>query len=110
MAIQPIDLQVLFTQIEKVAKAQNAQREGVAVQQAIHDEQVQRKTEEHMKAVNEISDTGEDGTEKIKDRESRGQDGNHGKKQEQEDPPEEEAAHVAYFSDPYLGKNIDISL
>jgi hypothetical protein len=59
MAIQPIDLQTLFTQIDKVGKAQSAQREGLAVQQAIQGVQLQRKTEEQIQSVNEAQDTGE---------------------------------------------------
>ena len=44
MAIQPIDLQTLFTQVDKVGKAQSAQREGLAVQQAIQGAHLQEKT------------------------------------------------------------------
>ena len=109
MAIQPIDLQTLFTQVDKVAKTQSAQREGLAIQQAIHGVQLQRKTEEQIQAVNEAQNTGEDGAEKIKDRGAQGQDSGEGKKNEQEYPAEEET-QVPYFSDPRLGRNIDISL
>ena len=111
MAIQPIDLQTLFTQVDKVARQQSAQREGLAVQQAIQGAQLQRKTEEQIQAINETQNTGEDGAEKVKDRGERGQEGGGGKKQEREQESsgqEETQAHV--FSDPFLGRNIDISL
>jgi hypothetical protein len=71
MAIQPIDLQTLFTQIDKVGKAQSAQKEGLAAQQALQGVQLQRKTEEHIQSVNEAQDTGE-GAEKINDHGQRG--------------------------------------
>ena len=112
MAIQPIDLQTLFSQVDKVGRAQMAQREGFAIQQAIHGAELQRKTEEHMQAVNETQNTGDDGTEKIKDRGPQAQDGGKGKKEEQENQEAEktEKPKSQFFCDPRLGRNIDISL
>jgi hypothetical protein len=108
MAIQPIDLQTLFTQMDKVAKTQSAEREGLAVQQAIQGAQHQKKTEEQIRAVNETQNTGEDGAEKVKDRGAQGQAGSGNKKKEQEKAAEEETK--ASIIDPRLGRNIDISL
>ena len=114
MAIQPIDLQTLFSQVDKVAKTQSAQREGLAIQQDMHGIQLQRKTEEQIQAVNEAQNTGEDGSEKVKDkvhdRGAQAQDSGEGKKNEQEDDPTEEEKQTPYFRDPRLGRNIDISL
>ena len=114
MAIQPIDLQTLFTQIDKVGRTQMAQREGVAIQQAIQGAELQRKTEEQMQAVNETQNTGDDGAEKIKDRGPQAQDGGKKKKEAQEEDQEEhtpeDEAHNSVFRDPHLGKNIDICL
>ena len=107
MAIQPIDLQALFTQVEKVGKAQAAQREGVAIQQEIQGVQLQRKTEEHIKSVNEAQNTGEDGTEKVKEREAKGHDAEGEKNKDPRHHAEENEAAV--YSDPRLGNNIDIS-
>ncbi|MDR1858824.1 MAG: hypothetical protein LBQ69_05090 [Treponema sp.] len=109
MAIQPIDLQTLFTQADKVARQQSAQRDGVAIQQVIHGVQLQRKTEEQIQSVNEAQNTGEDGIEQVKDRGAQGQEGGRGKKQDQEDPEGEEAQNPV-IRDPFLGRNIDISL
>jgi len=109
MAIQPIDLQTLFTQLDKVGKAQIAQREGLALQQAIQGVQIQRKTEEHIQAVNETQNTGEDGVEKVKDRGTRRQDSSGGKKKEAEQN-ESEREETPVLCDPCLGRNIDISL
>ena len=112
MAIQPIDLQTLFTQVDKVARQQSAQREGHAMQQALQGVHLQRKLEEQIQAVNETQNIGEDGAEKVKDRQSQGdlqeQGGGDGKKKEQENSAQEEKP-IRFFSDPRLGRNIDIS-
>jgi len=110
MAIQPIDLQTLFTQLDKVAKTQSDQREGAALHQAIQGAQLQRRTEEQIKAVNDVQNMGEDGAEKVKDRGAQAHDGGKGKKQEAEEPQQQEEAKAAVIHDPYLGRNIDISL
>ncbi|MDR1575700.1 MAG: hypothetical protein LBS37_06820 [Treponema sp.] len=112
MAIQPIDLQALFTQVDKVGKAQSAQREGLAVQQALQGVQLQRKTEEHIQEVNEAQDSG-DGAEKVNDRGQRQDSPAKGKGEKGEGPAkegEEEAAQPSVIRDPRLGRNIDISL
>jgi len=113
MAIQPIDLQTLFTQVDKVARQQSAQREGLAMQQAIQGAQLQRKTEEQIQAVNETQNTGEDGAEKVKDRGAQGQEGGGGKKKEKSGEQEsdgQEGPAIPVIRDPFLGRTIDISL
>ena len=111
MAIQPIDLQAIFSQVDKVGKTNTALREGLAVQQEMHGIHIQRKKEEEIQSVNETQNTGEDGAEKIKDKESKGQEGQPGEKDnnsQKDSQGEETAAHV--ISDLNLGRNIDISL
>jgi hypothetical protein len=109
MAIQPIDLQTLFTQLDKVAKTQSDQREGAALHQAIQGAQLQRRMEDQIKAVNDVQNMGEDGAEKVKDRGAHAHDGDKGKKQEGEKHQQEEAK-AEFIHDPSLGRNIDISL
>lgn len=111
MAIQPIDLQTLFTQLDKVGKAQTAQREGLAAQQAMQGVQMQRKTDEQIQSVNEAQNTG-DGAEEVKDRQKGGTEasGGKGKKKDgsgEKEKPDEKRPHI--FHDPRLGRNIDIS-
>jgi hypothetical protein len=109
MAIQPIDLQTLFTQVDKVGKEQSNQKEGLQIQQSLQGAQEQRKTEERIRSVNESQDTGE-GTERIKDRsgrQSQGQEGSGKGRQDKPDPVEE--PELAIIRDPSLGKNIDLS-
>jgi type II secretory pathway pseudopilin PulG len=111
MAIQPIDLQVLFTQVDKVGKAQAAQQEGLAQQQAMKGVQLQQKTDENIRQVNEAQNTGE-GTEKVNDRNRRNASGGGSKKDGKHDldGEDEDEKTPSVFADPLLGKKIDISL
>jgi hypothetical protein len=110
MAIQPIDLQTLFTQLDKVGKNQAAQKEGLQIQQALQGEQIQRKTDERIQSVNESQDTGE-GAETIRDRASRKHAGEEkqGREGKDEGPEDEQPEGPLVFRDPDLGRNIDVS-
>jgi hypothetical protein len=111
MAISPIDLQAIFSQVDKVGKTQAAQREGQTLHQAIQGVQLQRKTEENIQQVNEAQNTGE-GAEKIKDRDSR-QEQRHnsgGRNNESKEDETAEETQASVLRDPYLGRKIDISL
>jgi hypothetical protein len=115
MAIQPIDLQTLFTQMDKVGKSQALQKEGVAIQQSIQSLQIQKRTDALIQSVNEAQDTGQ-GTEQINDRNARKRQNAEGESSEESDKtPVEEAkpavpgAAIRVFRDPALGKNIDFS-
>ncbi|WP_010260057.1 hypothetical protein [Treponema primitia] len=112
MAINPIDLQTLFTQVDKVGKEQANQKQGLQLQQSIQGAQIQRRTDERIQSVNESQDAGQ-GPERIKDRsprkrrdEGEGQDGG-----DTEllfaDPRAGDDPSV--IRDPALGKNIDLS-
>jgi hypothetical protein len=110
MAIQPIDLQTLFTQLDKVGKHQAAQKEGLQLQQALQGDQIQRETDERIRSVNESQDMGE-GTEAVNDRSPRQ---NSGKEKQDRQGRGEAPAGEAFpgkdlFRDPDLGKNIDLS-
>jgi hypothetical protein len=110
MAIQPIDLQTLFTQLDKVGKSQTNQKEGLQLQQALQGDQIQKKTEERIQSVNESQDMGQ-GAEGIKERSSR--------KRPDQEPLEKENTpreggdtneeDLSVIRDPALGKNIDVS-
>ncbi|MDR0721526.1 MAG: hypothetical protein LBF75_01855 [Treponema sp.] len=111
MAIQPIDIQTLFTQLDKVGKIQASQKEGLAIQQALQGIQIQKKVEAQIQSVNETPNTGE-GTEGVQDRKPR-------QHAEEDRPGQEEAGGntekdritdpVSIIRDPTLGKNIDIN-
>jgi len=107
MAITPIDLQTLFTQLDKVGKAQAAQKEGLALQQSMQAVQLQKKTNEHIQQINEAQNTGE-GAEKINDH-SGGSGQNQKKSDKKKEQKEEEKDTISVLNDPSLGKKIDIS-
>jgi hypothetical protein len=109
MAIQPIDLQTLFTQLDKVGKTQSDLKEGLQIQQALQGLRIQKQTEERAQAVNESKNTGE-GAEQIKDRSSRRQAGQEpGAGEGGGEKAGSGPGEVPVFRDPALGKNIDMS-
>jgi hypothetical protein len=116
MAIQPIDLQTLFTQIDKVGKNQSNMKEGLQLQQAIHTVHQQEKHEEQIQSVIQTQDTGQ-GAERIKDRNRRNNSEQedsaganaHDKKERKNSEDENGEAKISFVKDPALGKNIDVS-
>jgi hypothetical protein len=113
MAIAPIDLQAIFSQVDKVGKSQAMQREGQTLHQAIVGVQLERKTEEHIQQVNEAQNTGE-GVEKVKDHDAEHKQkrnaGGKGGRNDESDEDENAEKHFSVLHDPNLGKKIDISL
>ena len=107
MAIQPIDLQTLFTQLDKVGKEQAAQKDGSAIQQALQGAQAQKKAEEQIQSVNEAQNMGE-GAERVKDRNTRKRQSDSGKRGHAE-TSEEEEPDAEVIRDPSLGTHIDVS-
>lgn len=112
MAIQPIDLQALFSQIDKVGKTQSELKEGLQLQQALQGAANQRKQDERVRSVNETQDSG-DGAERIRDRSPRGR---HGRGADEKEKPEEKGSDATkdaekseVVRDPALGHNIDLS-
>ena len=106
MALQPLDLQTLFTQIDKVGKMQMAQKEGAAIQQSLQNVHNQKKTEEQVQSVDDTKDTREG--EKINDRNARKrskdqENGRSGGKNERDETEQK------VFKDPHLGRKIDMS-
>jgi hypothetical protein len=108
MAISPLDLQTLFTQLDKVGRQESAQKEGAALLQSIQHARIQQQADEKVRSVNESQNTG-DGSEAIDDKNGgrAGQEGRHGEARE---ATEENAEKAKIIRDPALGKNIDFSL
>ena len=111
MAIQPIDLQTLFTQMDKVAKTQAALREGQQASETLQQLQAQKKLEENVQSVNQAQNMGDEAG-KIKDENKRGAHPNQGGSKENQGSDDEsnpEAEGRSLIKDPALGRNIDIS-
>jgi hypothetical protein len=108
MAIQPIDLQTIFTQLDKVGKEQAAQKEGAAIQQALQGAQAQKKAGEQIQSVNEAQNMGE-GAEGVKDRNPRRhREDSSGRRGSAHDSDEQEP-DIEIIRDPTLGTHIDVS-
>jgi type II secretory pathway pseudopilin PulG len=109
MAISPIDLQTLFSQVDKVGKQESAQRQGTAIQQAIQQAQSQQQTDDRIRSVNEAQDSGE-GAEGIKDRNGGRRQDREGEKKAGEEEEEQAPEQEKVIHDLDLGRNIDISM
>ena len=111
MAIAPIDLQALFTQVEKVGKAQAAAKDGQVIHQAILGEQIQKKTDEQLRQINEAQNLDE-GQEKINDHTNKQKqeikNKNSKRKEDDADDENENNNEFVQFRDPNLGNRIDI--
>ncbi len=110
MAIQPIDLQTIFSQLDKVGKTQADQKEGVAIQQSLQTLVDAQRLQERIQSVNETQDP-DQGAEKVKDRQGKkntGQ-GPSGKREESGEDETPQASEIEVVRDPNLGKNIDVS-
>jgi len=107
MAINPIDLQTLFTHLGNVGKDQAVMKDADLVQQSLQGSQMAKKSEEGDSSVNVTSEIKTE-LEEVKEegkspRKRRGK----GSRHSQEEDTGEEEREV--LSDPDLGKHIDIS-
>jgi hypothetical protein len=111
MAIQPLDLQALFTQLETVGKTQTNQREGVQLQAAMQGAHIVKQTDERTHAVNELQDAEQGDTERIKDNnaQKKHQRGFYAQDGSQDSGLEDEPDDPAIIRDPDLGRNLDVS-
>lgn len=108
MAIQPIDLQVLFSRLDQVGKEQAAQKDGQIHQQAVHGAEIARKAEQQDHSVNQTQEVEKDGVTQVKEEKKRR---NPGRKDGEENPKDEEKGEPEkeILREPHLGKNIDIT-
>jgi hypothetical protein len=105
MAIQPIDLQILFSQLDSVAKDASAQKDGLTLRAAINASTLERRIEEKSHAVNEMRDSGED-IETLNSEKKQNPEKNRGNKLAQKDGRQ---GNKPFFHDPSLGNYIDIT-
>jgi len=106
--MQPIDLQTLFSQMDKVGRNQAQQKEGLQIQATMQQVQSQKKAEEQVRSVNEAQNMGY-GVTKVKDENAKQTPGQEKQKEEKDEDENKEAAKkTGYFRDPALGRNIDI--
>jgi len=111
MAIQPIDLQTIFSQLDKVGRTQAALREGQQIQASLQQIETQKKLETDVQSVNEAQNMGEEANkikEENKQNSNSGEDRFEGKQEDEETEAAPEKK-LPLFRDPSIGRNIDIS-
>ncbi|MDR0527407.1 MAG: hypothetical protein LBG79_06295 [Spirochaetaceae bacterium] len=104
MAVTPLDLQMLFSQLDKFAKEVHAQKEGVQLHKTMEAAVQQKLENEKSKTVHEASNNensltrlNEDGREERNPHEER----------QKNETAEEQQEHAV--RDPNLGRYIDLS-
>lgn len=110
MAILPIDLQILYGQLDKVSKTAVQQQQGAHLQNVLNNERTAQKIQEKKSAVQETTMT-EDGLNAVherKEHQNQSSDDRRDKNSEEPDPIVIEDTREV-IKDPSLGKNIDIS-
>ena len=109
MAIQPIDLQAIFSQVDKVGKNQAVQREGQQINEALQQMQVQKKMEQDVQSVNQSQEMGKEAAT-VKDEDKRGTyENKSGAEDKDKEDENAENERPGLIRDPALGRNIDIS-
>lgn len=112
MGIAPLDLQTLYSQLDKIGKSQGSQAQTLQVQNALQDVEKAKQQLEEKKKISSTSMTEEDDTQKIKDRQHQQQNTKqHNKSKESEDlenAESEEIKQKVVFQDPNLGQHIDV--
>ena len=104
MAIAPIDLQTLYTQMDKVSKTVIQQQQGVALQNSMILDAKLQKEIENKDVINETKK--DEQMNQIKDRNgSEGNKKNDSKKQNQKEDEKEQSYVIRA---PALGNNLDI--
>ena len=104
MAIQPIDLQVLFSRLNQVGREQAVQKEAQVQAQAVAGSEIAERSEEGDHRVAELS-TDEEGPETVNE----DSEGNQGNSRQGKRGKTDEEEKEAVFRDPDLGQNVDIS-
>lgn len=106
MAIQPIDLQTLYSQMDKVSKNVVQQQQQVQLHGAMELEGLAKKDIQKQESIEKTQE--QEGMAGIKDGKTSKDSGqNSSKKKDKKDEVLE--LHLEIIKDPSLGKNIDIS-
>lgn len=110
MGIQPIDLQTLFSQLDKAGKLQSGTKENIPAQQVIQVAQQIKKEEEQVRTVKETKNP-ETGAERIKDETGKKEKNLPSRQRRSPDEKEEaqEQKEKEVVRDPELGTKIDLS-
>ncbi|MDR2481615.1 MAG: hypothetical protein LBD07_04910 [Spirochaetaceae bacterium] len=106
MAITPLDLQVLFSQIDNIAKDIHAQREGVQLHRLMEASSKQKKDAKKLNSVQEADNAGKELTN-LKDRRGADSQEKERKRKKDSENAEQDLTHPKLL-DPNLGNYVDI--
>lgn len=107
MAIQPIDLQTLFSRLHQISEDQAGLRDQAAQAQAVAGQESVKKAAQQASTVN-LPEEMQEGPPTVDDKEGEGEpQSNRRRKKKPENAEETPGPEV--FRDPDLGRNIDIS-
>jgi hypothetical protein len=107
MAIQPIDLQTLYSQLDTVAKTAAHQQQGIQLAASMRAAEVNRQETEKNTAVQELAQENE-GPQGINDRSSSGRQEKKEEKGKKKAPTPEKEQIFETIKDPNLGTYIDV--
>lgn len=111
MGINPIDLQTMFTQLDKVSKTQVQLTQTAQLQNVLNQEEVSRKNNAKKAIVEETAALPDEKFGTIKDqkdsKKSNQQNGKRDKEQKTDDEELDDEKDI--FSDPRLGQHIDVT-
>lgn len=110
MALHPIDLQTLYTQLENVSKGVAFQQQGLQLREAVQQDNYGKQLMEKEKTVKEAAQE-ESEAARVKDQHKRRQNSNDSsdaKNKHEEEAPAAEEQKTTDIKDPRLGRLIDI--
>jgi hypothetical protein len=105
MPLLPIDLQIMFSQLEHIGKTEAAQRQVAPEAQALQGMEMVKRNEQRDSSVNETKDSGQ-GPEAVKEDERRNR---RRKAALKRDESKRNESKKEVFKDPDLGHHIDIT-
>ncbi|GMO61976.1 MAG: hypothetical protein Ta2A_08370 [Treponemataceae bacterium] len=113
MAIQPMDLQVLYAQMDKVAKNTIHEQQGKHLAATIQDEEESKRNALKRSAVADVPE-GDDSIDVVKERKETNPQGQGGKKKfggktGEDESSEDSAFKLTQIDDPNLGQYVDVS-
>lgn len=104
MAIQPIDLQVLFSRLNQIGRDQAAMRDAQVQAQTVAGSEIAERSEQQDHRVSQLS-TEQEGPEVVDEDGEANQSGGNG----EHTSGEEEQQDQEVFRDPDLGQHVDLS-
>ena len=112
MAIAPIDLQTLYSQLDKVGKTYGNQAQALQMQNAITDVEKAKQQLEEQKKIASTAMPEEEDTQRVKDRQYRNpqisEKKQNSESEEEIDEEKEQKPKRSIFQDPNLGQHIDV--